>query len=478
MAKIPAKQKAPGFRFENLNGDTPYNRLVAWIRLRRIRAFVVYTAIILVIFFLIGYAVYNDVAEAGVDPGDVAFICPLLAVYLLPSIWMLIWIIIPYKHHQIRRLKRLGDFQQIAEELEQDLSSENGVLFRKHKVYVTRRFIADVSWHRFYLYPLEGLARCDDTTSAPLFYYNNGKCLKVETNVPFHVLKPYIYPEQGGGTKTKKTISKKMRFFTLALFTLCLAFVIFHLQDSGADVSKYLYWLFSIMFGCAIIYVAVRSLLSIRISIKSQRLLSKTQDPDEKIRIIEELYDKGRAPNKYAEYLSLLSTLHYAKGDAEKALELIRQIHTVAANEKRIVIGRGVMTADELYRLNEIVYLIALQQFAEAERLLEPYNGRRYLPDASFSILTARAQIAVSKGDSLAAREYLNHAKAQPLKSPPQVRDNASCRILLIEAECDLLEHDELSALSKLNEVITRCTYAPTVRDAEKLKNDHSAGEI
>jgi len=471
-SEIPKKQKLPRLRFDHLRGDTAWARLITWMRRRRLHSFIVYSVILLLLYTLIGYAIYADSVQMNVDFWEESLpIFLLMSVYLLPWGWLLLWIAVPEKHHQIRRIKRLGNELQITAALEDDLSSPDGILYQKGSVLVTRRFIVDTSLFSFRLYPLEGLVRFDDISGVPVLYYKDGKKIRVQTFVSFKRLKSYINQEHDIPVQAKSTLqANNILSITLAV-CIGLFIIIAALTDKGENFMQYLKFIIPGVIVCLLAYMFVKLFADSRRDRERLRLLSEVQDPDEKIRKLEELYNKGHSQNAYPEHLNRLSLVYYEKGDFDKALELIRNAHGLAADTKAIRIGRG-MTAAEVYRMNEITYLTALKQTDDAERLLDALNENRFNNGVLYNFKTARARIAISKGDTLAAREFLSQAKALPPKGSKQTRSNLSWYLLLIEVECDLLERDEQAALSKLIDITSHCTYAPTVRRAEELKNN------
>jgi tetratricopeptide (TPR) repeat protein len=222
-----------------------------------------------------------------------------------------------------------------------------------------------------------------------------------------------------------------------------------------------------------VILILILIVIKIPKIIKKNRILSAIKDPDEKIQKIEELNNKGFYKNSLGEYLNNLSVAYYEKDDIEKALELIREAiqesNRAENNTKTIIIGKSV-TATDIYRMNEVLYLILLGQIDEAEQLDNLIDESRLKHPIALNLLwNRRAQLAVCNGDALIARELLKKARDLPLKIPKGESDNNFYYSLLIEAECDLLEHNKETALSKLNEIAAQSTFAPTVKRAKEI---------
>jgi tetratricopeptide (TPR) repeat protein len=240
------------------------------------------------------------------------------------------------------------------------------------------------------------------------------------------------------------------------------------LADNSIIAGRLFYPLFLICYFAVLILIIAKNNSKVT---KATCILSAVKDPDEKIRKIEELNTKGFFKKSLGQYFNHLSVAYYERGDNEKALELIREAYGSDNSAKPLLFGKG-LTASDVYRMNEISYLIALGQIDDAERLVHSIDESRLKqPNALNHVLTSRAQIAVRKGDAAASRELLRKAQSLPIKVPKDVTDNIRWILLLVEAECDLLEGDKEAALSKLNNIEDHCAYAPTVRRTEVIMN-------
>ena len=466
----PRKQKRPRLRFGHLRGDTAWVRLIAWMRRRRLRAFIIYTAVIALLFGFIGWAIFLS-GSAGTNGdfwGEFSTFALLLAVYLIPWAWMLVWIIAPEKHHQARRIKQLGNALHIVEALEEDLSAPDGIVYQRGGVLVTQRYIVYTGFFAFFLYPLEGLVRFDYVAGAPVLHYGNGTSIRVVAYVPFRRIKKHL-PEHIEHSPAEK-LSKRGMVLIALIAALGIGVFLLLLYASAAGAGningKLLYSLFPLCFFAVLTLIIAKNNSK---AIKAARMLSAAKDPDEKIRKIEELNRKGFYKNALGQYLNQLSVAYFERGDNEKALELIRGAYGSDNSAKPVIFGRG-LTALDAYRMNEVSYLIALGQTGEAERLVNLIDESRLKhPNALYNVVYSRAQIAVRKGDAPAARELLHEAQALPVKLPKEASCNKFWNLLLIEAECELLEHCRDAALPKLNDIAAHCTHMPTVRRAEEI---------
>lgn len=481
MSYHKSRQKKQRLKFDHLSGDTSWERLMTWIRRRRLRIFSIYTGIIVVLFSLIGYSVYVDITE-GEPLGDVlpVFLI-LLAVYSIPCIWMLVWIFMPEKHRQIRRIKRLGDVIQLAQKLEVDLASPDNILYQKGGVLVTQRFIVDTSYGTFSLYPLEGLVSYD-ITPAPIFYYEDGKVLAVRTAVSFKKLIPYLQAENRSAvpanrrSRPKQLISFMLTLYILIIFAMTIIFEDF-LEGSLKYVSifsKGVGFLFLGVIGLAVLFVLLKAILKLVPNLKQRRQLNN-MNVEERIRHMEELISKE--PKRHPNQLNTLSTLYFEHEDVEKALSLVREALSIAHNTdapapgtKTVRLG-GQTGLTNVCQLNEAHYLIELNRFDEAEQILNTLDESS-IKNSFLPLYKAHcARIALCRQEAAVVRTLLRQARALKLGYFKQQRVNLEFFLLMIDAECDLLEYDPSAAISKLHDVITSCTYAPTVSKAEKLKN-------
>lgn len=478
MSNRNSQQKKQRLKFDHLPGDTAWARLMTWIRRRRLRTFMIYTGIFLLMFSLIGYAVYVDVTDEGVSLGDdFPIILSLLAFYSIPCIWMLVWIFVPEKHRQIRKIKRLGDRFQLAQELEEDLISPDGILYQKRGVLVTPRFIVDVSYGTFSLYPLDGLVKYD-ITAVPVFHYEDGKQIEVTTAVSFKHLIPYIHTEN----RSIVSVNHRSKFTRIISFILMIGILsilslvtIFsdHLEAVLDDVSffsKGIAFLFFGAVGFVVLFIALKVVRNLR----KMRRWNK-MNVDEKIQHMEEM--NSNTPKYDVNQLNTLSTLYYEKEDLEKALSLVREaLHmakekeTPASDTKTIRLGSQTALTNIL-RLNETHYLAELGRPDEAEQVLDALDDKKMSGRFLYLYNTHRARIALCRQETFAVREFLQQARTLKASYSKRLHMNLNCHLLLIDAQCDLLENDPTAAVSKLDQIIAECTYSPTVHKAEKIKD-------
>lgn len=238
-------------------------------------------------------------------------------------------------------------------------------------------------------------------------------------------------------------------------------------RDGGVlQYFPYISYLLLFYFLAIIGYAFFRFAQNNKFARKDIDLIAENMDPDEKIRIIEERYEKGKHKNYPIGYFNHLSLIYYEKGDYVKALELIRRAYDLAPNKAE---GKwGMIMPTDICRSNEATYLIALGQLDLAERLLNLLEGKHCRNLVFRSAFAGnRARIAIGRGDAATARSYLAAGQELLYNKPCE---SSFYWLLLIAAECDLLEGNRQAALTKLDQIALYCTYFPTVRQAAVLK--------
>jgi hypothetical protein len=359
----------------------------------------------------------------------------------------------------------LGDVHRIAEVLEEDLTTPGGVLYQRRGTLVTRRYIVYTSFFSFFLYPLEGLIWYDPALGIPELHYENGRVIYGSRFVPFRRIMKHVPACVNSVPPGKIPLTKKTSLDKVSLL-IVLAFIAVALIFNATLHVQTKYFMIAI-FSFAFLLVLIIVIKSVHETAKNMRLLSEIKDMDERIRKLEEMHAKGIFQKAMPEYQNKLSTIYYEKGDYDKALGLVRDAINLRANTT-VIIGPD---ATDVYRLNEATYLTAMKQDDEAEQLLDALEKGRSMKNPLFrhAIYANRAQISIHRGDSLAAREFLNQAKLCLPSGTKQAQENTLWHMLLLEAECDLLEHDGQSAISKLKDIIANCTFTPSIRHAEEL---------
>ena len=201
--------------------------------------------------------------------------------------------------------------------------------------------------------------------------------------------------------------------------------------------------------------------------------INSIKDVEKRIEKLEGIISTSKNGLQKALYLNQLSTCYNEKGENEKALQIVRaakQLLLSDNDKSRIIIMEGVPMM-EVLKLNEANYLIELNQFGEASQLLNDIDDTMIKDETIlFSLDLAHASLAVSKGFSDIARLHLN--KLQDVSNLR--RSNAGIleyHVLLVQAKCDLLEHDTVSAISKLDKIINCSKFPHTVELAMELKN-------
>lgn len=269
--------------------------------------------------------------------------------------------------------------------------------------------------------------------------------------------------------KPKNTSNKKKDVFEGFVMFFCPAAVLFYLLYT----YKLSVWgnYAAALYGLGVlIWLLWISVIGLAKDKRIKRALSEMKDPCERIRKMEELCAEGFFKNRVL-YLNELSAVYYDKQDFIKALELNREACRIQSGERDYQVNPG-MTVSEMLRLNEITYLVALERFDEAESLLAPLNDDKCKNPVSLNLInTARAQIAIWKGDAKVARGCLRRVAGLSYKALTEERRvNISCHLLLLEAECDLIERDPVSALAKLDDVLARSTWPANIKRAAELK--------
>ncbi len=224
--------------------------------------------------------------------------------------------------------------------------------------------------------------------------------------------------------------------------------------------------------GAVIATAVAVALFSVFIGARRQAL---PNDPDERLRVMTQRYAAGRYKNDPLR-LNALSVLYYTRREPERALALSREASGVIAAGRWARVGSASPQLPELCRLNEAVFLIELGRPEEARDALDAMDEKRCRksPSVTHNLYTVRAQIAIAQGDSAAARERLRQARevySQLAPGTPENRANTEGHLLLLEARCDLLEHDTATAAARLDEVLATATWPPTLEKAAALRD-------
>ena len=269
---------------------------------------------------------------------------------------------------------------------------------------------------------------------------------------------------------------KKLNAPVIFIICLLLYFVIFYAFNGKLELIVTLI-LYALAF-CALIFVVLLIVQRDNVlRIFTEWRVSRAKNTDEKIRLCEGMLAKGRG-KPMPHITNALSVTYHLKGDLTQALKYIRMTQEMAEKEAAMNAGKPALNAVNagsmgLYKLNEITCLIDLAQIDEAESLLDGFDAGSFAGNTVIlsGVHLSRAKIAARKGDSEDARARLDLARAVYAGEPRKKREHSEWVALQVEAECDLLDNDSGSAISKLDNIIANCAWRTTVRRAQEVKD-------
>jgi len=198
-----------------------------------------------------------------------------------------------------------------------------------------------------------------------------------------------------------------------------------------------------------------------------------SNDPDEQIRILKEALEKGEYKDNLASYYSNLSVAHHDKEEYEKALELTYLAESYVKEDEKGTSPQHIQKTAQIYyviMINRAISLLDLGQIQESLKILDGLNGRIKNKYVLAHLKYARARLAVSCNDIQTLKRCLDEIK----KLVSKTKYNSLDYLLLLQAEYDVMAGDILSANFKLDKIFDKCTYLPTLRRAEALRDSVS----
>lgn len=129
-----SEKKIRRLRFDNLSGDTPLRRLTVLLRCRNIRNLTLLMALMLSYCAEVLILLYIDRLYGEAMDGllfALMMFSFMSSIYLPVLFWLILLVLRPDKSYGMRRLRRLGNLEKLAGELEEDLAAEGACCFKK-----------------------------------------------------------------------------------------------------------------------------------------------------------------------------------------------------------------------------------------------------------------------------------------------------------------------------------------------------------
>jgi len=217
----------------------------------------------------------------------------------------------------------------------------------------------------------------------------------------------------------------------------------------------------------ALVIAALSACIYIYMLYKKLSPIHKIDDPDERIKALEEILAKNKKMDMAFYYINL-SVCYYEKMDYEKALELVLMAETHTKTKTHIAIPLlSPISATAIIELNKAAYLAELNRVDEAESILDSLDNGRGNDRLKQGIRLNRARLALLRRDTNAARQYINEVNSMSSQS----KDNtAKYAMLLLQAEIDVIDGDKQSAISKLDEITSGCRSPRILHRANELR--------
>lgn len=249
---------------------------------------------------------------------------------------------------------------------------------------------------------------------------------------------------------------KKLRRKNIILLVICLAVIILAAVVLGGPFEKMLFRLVGMLLLLAVAALAFFGYYLVK---KRQAQDMSAVSPEERIQQLEQELAQGKYHQSTLPITYLnLSAAYYDKGDLERAI----QFNTQAEIEMSMIPASE--SAYHVTEMNKARFLIDQNRLDEAAAILNRLENSGVKNKAALiSMWLHQGNLAARQKDPARARYHFGQLAGSKLQP------GMKYHIMLLDAECDLLESNRTVAEPKLTEIIRDCTHLPTLRRAEEL---------